>query len=168
MTDDGDVLGARSVLARGETAADENRLVQQGESVGGYATDGGALGHFAVITQVDRPVPVRSQPLERLVLLPPIAQIRVGKAPLTSLDLVAGSQEDDLIRIFEWQALDEHGVDQREHGRVDPDPQRQRDRCHDRDTLILQQHPKCEPKILNHSHEDLSPRVTGSLPLPVP
>src|SRR5436309_5196992 len=64
--------------------------------------------------------------------------------------LIEGIERDKLFRAFDWQHLEQDGINEAEDRRVRPNAQRQRKHCHGREAGIFQQHAQAKTQVLNH------------------
>ena len=127
VAEDGDALGAGTVLLLGEGASEE-RLDTEDAPGRRVALDrGDPLGPVAAGEVAPAVVPGR-QVLEDLVLLAPVDEVRVGEAgPIPAL----GAREElvELVRVRVWQEVAQVAVDRAEDLSVGADREGQR---HDR------------------------------------
>ncbi len=142
---------ARPIVLRKEIAADQRLLANQLEGVGRLVRALEALGRASFVADVHGLATGRRQARERPRRGAPVHEILIRHAPIASAP-VPRADDDDSIRVVEWQAADQDGVDEREHGGVHPDSERQRDHGDAREPAVFDQKAYGELHVLQQVH----------------
>jgi len=105
------------------------RFTFLGESISAWLQTGQMLKRFGSLLSLNKIVAGDIQPIEIL------ARLRF-------------KDRDEVIRIAEWQRLNDDSVSDRKDGAVGTDTKRERQNRYDRKARILSQHAKGEAKIM--------------------
>jgi len=143
--------GAGTILLRAEVAAEQRLLADQPERVGRHIRTLESLGCASFIADVHRLAAVRGERRQRPVRGPIVLEVRIRHAPVPIAG-VARADGHDAIGIVERQTTNEHGVDEREHRRVDADAERERDHGHPREPAILHEEAERKTQVLQPAH----------------
>ena len=154
VAEDHDALGARLVVAAPEAAAEEHRLAQQVEAVGGDPDARRVLRRRPRVAHGHRSAQEGGQAFVRGRAGAPVEQI----GPRDRLSAAGGrlaldAEDVEPVGLGEGQAADQDGVDQREHRGVDADAQGQGRNRHDAEPSILDEEAQREAQVLQQAHD---------------
>ena len=157
VADDDDAARTGPILLGEEGPAVQRSRAEEIEQVGG---DQGAIDHFRVVAAREREGgrSERRHPREGARLIAPIGEIgRRNAEPVQPFRQIALEDHREPVRIDVGQRREHHGVHDAEDRAVGPDAQRQRQHGDRGEARALEEHPKGEPRILEHrSHRSLS------------
>ena len=154
VAEDHDALGARLVVAAPEAAAEEHRLAQQVEAVGGDPDARRVLRRRPRVAHGHRSAQEGGQAFVRGRAGAPVEQIGPRDRLAAAGGRLALDAEDvEPVGLGEGQAADQDGVDQREHRGVDADAQGQGRNRHDAEPSILDEEAQREAQVLQQAHD---------------
>ena len=154
VAEDHDALGARLVVAAPEAAAEEHRLAQQVEAVGGDPDARRVLRRRPRVAHGHRSAQEGGQAFVRGRAGAPVEQVGPRDRLAAAGGRLALDAEDvEPVGLGEGQAADQDGVDQREHRGVDADAQGQGRNRHDAEPSILDEEAQREAQVLQQAHD---------------
>ena len=121
------------------------------------ANDAAQSHGFALSRQGHAVVVVDGEAFERFSLLTQVCEVSKGELGKSFAILrVRLPEHDEAFGSRERQRPQEHGVDDREDGRVGADAQRERHNCHQRESRLLHKHSRGVANVLPESFHCLS------------
>ena len=152
-----------ALLLGREASSAVHRDSERLEVVGGDDRDERLAGHARLLRHAGHRHVDRREVLEHPAPVPKVHVVGVRDAPVGAGGPGAGIVDaDDLAGPAAVQRLEQHGVDQREHGRVHADPEREHQHGDEREARRLDQHPRSDAHVLEQPAHESSP-VTASL-----
>jgi hypothetical protein len=161
IAENDDRFGPRLILSGAEVAAEHRAGAENAERVRRHPHAVGALGGVSAVADVHRLRLVRRKRGERARLRLPVAVIGKRDTHVVPRDRVARIEVHDLVGVVERQTAQEDRVDEREHGIVDADAERQGEDRHEGEPAILEEHAHREPEIHNTPRGTASTAPTG-------
>ena len=156
--EDGDVLRSLLVVAGREVTAEHRWLSEQRERVRRHARAANLLRRRAIVAQVHAVGSKSAEPFECLRLRAPV--LEVGKGDTASpARLAQRADHVEIVRVLEGEPLEQNGVDQREHGGVHTDAERERDDRDGRIPSLLDDQMKRKPQVSQHDEQYVRSRT---------
>jgi hypothetical protein len=155
MSDDDDRICTWRFVTRDKIAANQRRLSNRAEQVGGNRGAMNLLGHHHVVADAHRRVRVGGELLERLAVAP-VLQLCVRRVQ-PSPRAVMPRDHVQPIGLLEGQAAQERAVDDAEANRIRPDAECQDDNRCSREPAILRHQSNGEAQVLDDRFDERQP-----------